>query len=231
MKITKIISIISVFLLYSIHWWGCSIFGIRSTQPIRTLAVFNFEGEYGKIVSTSLCTGLDATGRFECIDTTTATSVYQCPPDSIVHPELLALLQERKVDGIVVGRVIASIEDIAGIDKVPAKVGTGRYKQIREPFGKSKRTVEIMRTVLLPFPYTVRRVSITILYKIVGVQTGQIVTAGKLTETYKEKFGGKEEYGMVAGGEPTHLPPKAMTMQFLSESVVDKLIEEIMAKT
>jgi hypothetical protein len=231
MAITKIIAIVSLVLLYPIYWSGCTIFGIQPAQDIRTLAVFNFEGEYGKVVSTSLCAGLDATARFKCIDITTVTSIYQYPPDHIDSPEFLSLLQEQKADGVVAGRVIASIEDIAGIDKVPVQVGTGRYKQVRDPFGKSRHTVEIMRTVLLPCPYTVRRISITVLYKIVGVKTGEIVTAGKLSEIYEEKFGGKEEYGMVSGGEPNHLPPKDLTMKSLSKRVTDKLIEEIMAKT
>jgi len=231
MAITKIILIVGLVLLYPIYWSGCSIFGIRPAQDIRTLAVFNFEGEYGRVLSTSLCAGLDATARFECIDITTVTSIYQYPPDHMENPEFLSLLQERKVDGIVAGRVIASMEDIAGVDKVPAQVGTGRYKQGRDPFGKSERTVEIMRTVLIPCPYTVRRISITVLYKIVGVRTGEVVTAGKRSEIYEEKFGGKEEYGMVSGGDLTHLPPKDFTMKALSRRVADKLIEEIMAKT
>ena len=183
------------------------------------------------VVSASVCAGLDATGRFECIDITTNTSMCQGLPDHIESPEFLSLLQKRKVDGIVVGRVIASIEDITGIDKVPEQVGTGRYKQARDPFSKSKRTVEIMRTVLRSCPYTVRHISITVLYKIVGVNTGEIVTAGKLSEIYEEKFGGKEKCGTVPEGEPTPLPPKEISMKSLSKSVADKMIEEIMAKT
>lgn len=230
MKITKIVSIVGLILLYPIYWSGCTVLRIRPAQDIRTLAVFNFEGEYGKVVSTSLCAGLDATERFECVDITPVTSIYQYPPNNIDNPEFLSLPQERKADGVVAGRVIASIQDVAGIDKVPVQVGTGRYKHVRDPFGKSKRTVEIMRTVLRPCPYTVRRISITVLYKIVGVKTGEVVTAGKLSEIYAEKFGGKEEYGMVSGGGPTHLPPKEITMKSLSKRIADKLIEEIMAK-
>jgi hypothetical protein len=228
--ITKTISIVSFVLLCPIYWSGCSIFGIRPAQDIRALAVFNFEGKYGKVVSTSLCTRLDETERFECIDITTDISIYPYPPDHIESPEFLSLLQARKADAVFAGRVIASIADIAGIDKVPVPVGTGRYKQVRDPFGKSRRTVEIMRTVLRPCPYTVRRISITVLYKIVGVKTGEIVAAGKLSEIYEEKFGGKEKYDMVSRGEPSYLPPKDITMQSFAKRVADKLIEEIMAK-
>lgn len=229
-EITKIISIVSLVLLFPVYWSGCSMFRIRPAQDIRTLAIFNFEGEYGKVFSTCLCTGLDETERFECIDIMTATSIYQYPLDNIDSPEFLSLLQGRKVDGAVTGRVIGGIEDIAGIDRVPVSVGTGRYKQVRDPFGKSRRTVEIMRTVLRPCPYTVRRISITVLYKIVGVKTGEVVAAGKLSEIYEEKFGGKEKYDMISRGESGYLPPKNITMKSLSKRIVDKLIEEIMAK-
>ena len=230
MKITKIISIVIVVLLCSIYWSGCSIFGIRPAHDIRTLAVFNFEGEYGKAVSTSVCAGLDATRRFECIDITTDTSLCQGPPDHIESPEFLSRLQALKADGVVAGRVITSIEDIAGIDKVQVQVGTGRYKEVRDPFVKNSRTVEIMRTVLRPCPYTVRRISMTVLYKIVGVKTGGIVAAGKLSKIYEEKFGGKEKYDKSTWGEPSPLPPKDIAVQSLARGIVDKLIEEVNEK-
>lgn len=227
MQITKNILIVSLVSLSLICWAGCGVFRIRPAEDIRTLAVFNFEGKYGEAVSAYLCAGLDETGRFEV---STVSSIDQYPYDNIDSPEFLSLLQELKADGLVAGRVIAGIEDIKGIDKVPARVGTGLHKQVRDPFGKGTRTVEIMRTVLRPYPYNIRRASFTVLYRMVSVKTGRIVAAGKVSEIYEEKFGGKQECDMVSSRKLSHLPPKDITMKSLSKRAAAKLIEKIVPR-
>lgn len=230
MRKTRIILTISLGFLFLFSWSGCLLFGVRpvedQTDYIRTLAVFNFDGEYGETIQAQVCEGLNEIGRLECVDVTGIASLRQSY-DTVDSPEILAALQKLNTDGVVSGRVIVSMEDSKGTETVPIRVGTGRYKKVRDPFVKSTQTVEIMRTVLRPLPYIVRRASVTVLYKMVNVKTGRIMTEEKVSELYEEKFGGTQEYDETSPKKLSHLPPQEHTMKDLSQKAAAKLIKKI----
>lgn len=228
-SISRILLVLIIGLLIS----GCAAkTTIQKIRPaeitvgnIQNLAILKFGGPHGEIVRGDFYSKLAEVEHFNLIDPSNALALDKVIYDQIDDPRFLPALENLHADGVVTGMVMASVNDIRGTDHVPMEEGTGRYQKKKNIFGKWV-DVEIKKTVLKTVPYIIRQGSLTAHFKLFNLSTKQIVATGKVTETYNEKFGGKEEYSFF-GDKLSSLPTKDATINNLSKKVAKKLVSKI----
>lgn len=224
----------SLILFAMIIMFGCAVktkvYGIKPAEVslggIRTLAILKFDGRYGETVRSDFYNKLAEVQHFELIDTTQMSVLEKVIYDQIDDPRVLPALENLHADGIITGRVTADINDIRGTDQVQMKVGTGRYTEQKNIFGKWVN-VEIKRTVLRPVAYIIRQASLTTDFKIFDLRTRRIVATGKVTKNYNNKFGGCEEKALFSGDQLSELPARNQTINELSRKVAATLVAKI----
>lgn len=196
-----------------------------SVGNIHNLGILKFGGPYGEIVRGDFYAKLAEVDHFSLIDPSKTLALDKVIYDQIDDPRFTPALEDLQADGVVSGMATASINDLRGTDQVSMQEGTGRYEKKKNIFGKLV-DMEIKRTVLKPVPYVIRRGSLTSHFKLFNLKTKQIVATGKVTETYNEKFGGKEERS-VFGKKLSSLPTMDATINELSMRVAAKLVKKI----
>ena len=196
-----------------------------SVGEIHNLGILNFGGPYGEIVRGDFYAKLAEVDHFSLIDPSKTLALDKVVYDQIDDPRFTPALEDLKADGVVTGMVTASLNDMRGTDQVSMEEGTGRYQKKKNIFGKLV-DVEIKKTVLKPVPYIIRRGSLTAHFKLFNLTTKQIVATGKVTETYNEKFGGKEEHSFF-GKKLSSLPARDATINDLSKKVANQLVKKI----
>jgi len=102
---------------------------------------------------------------------------------------------------------------------------SGEYKEGENVFGQEAE-VEIQRTIVKEVPYVMRQANIIVDFNIFNLKTKQRIFADKVSEEYKEKFGGENEYKSYLGSRMSQLPSQNRTM----EGLADKLASRIVAK-
>ena len=214
-------------------WYGCvakaQIHGIRPAEismgGIRTLAVLKFDGKYGEAVRGDFYNKLGEVQHFKLIDISRINALDKVIYDQVDDPRFFPILEDLHADGVITGRVTANLNDIFGTDQVQMKEGTGQYKKKKNIFGKWV-DVEIKKTVLRPVRYVIRQASLTTNFKVFDLRTKGIITTGKITENYNEKFGGDKEYAFL-GRKMSQLPAKNQTLNELSAEVSAQLVAKI----
>jgi len=129
------------------------------------------------------------------------------------------------VDALIFGEVTTyELErDERGVEKVSRKVGTGKYEWVDQKnifTGKTKKVKrEIMKTVLVDQHYRIRRGTVAINFRVVGVKTGQLLAAHSDSKSYNS---GK----VVEGGRKT-IPAAGEILADLSNEICDKFVRLI----
>ncbi|MDZ7271316.1 MAG: tetratricopeptide repeat protein [candidate division KSB1 bacterium] len=115
------------------------------------------------------------------------------------------------VDALIFGEVTAySLEpDQVGTEKVERKVGTGQYRTVRR--GNKEVREEIMKTVLVDQEYRIRRGAVGVTFRMVKVETGELVAVKASTKTY--------DSGKVVAGRGTLKPREQILKDLLAEAV------------
>lgn len=205
---------------------------IQKIQPaeitvgdIQTLAILKFGGPYGEVVRSDFYSKLADVEHFNLIDPSKALALDKVIFDQIDDPRFMPALEELHADGVVTGMVRADVNDLRGTDQIPMEEGTGQYQKKKNIFGKWV-DVEIKKTVLKPATYIIRQGSLTAHFKLFNLSTKQIVATGKVTKTYNEKFGGKEEHSFF-GNKLSSLPTQDATINKLSKNVAKELVSKI----
>ncbi len=196
-----------------------------SMEGIKTLAVLRFDGKYGETVRGDFYSKLGEVKHFDLIDTMAVNALDKVIFDQIDDPRFLPVFDDLKADGVIMGRVSASIKDNSGIDQVEFKEGTGKYEKKKNIFGKMV-DVEIMKTVLKPVKYTIRQASLTAHFKVFHLSTKKIIATSKVTESFNKKYGGDKE-NSYSGNKLSELPSKSQTLNNLSYDVASQLVGKI----
>ena len=225
---------VAVLFLAMLTWLGCAtrgrVYDIKPAEvcfgSIRTLAVLKFDGPWGETVCSHVYNRLAEVQHFRSIDIRHIHALDNVGYGQVDDPRFLpALVAELKTDGVITGRVTASIQDARGTDQVQVKEATGHYKKEKNLFGQWV-DVEIKRTVVRPVPYIVRKASLTTEYKVLDLKIKRVIATGMLTESYDGKFGGDKEYAPY-GHKLSDLPALDSIADELSASIATKLVAKI----
>ncbi len=187
-----------------------------SLQGIRTLAILKFDGMHEEMVRKALYNKIIEAQNLNKIDEIRVIDIERAGFENF---------EELHADGVISGRVTASIKDVHGTEKVKIQEGTGEYKEGENVFGQEAE-VEIQRTIVKEVPYVMRHGNIIVDFNIVNLKTKQRIFADEVSEEYKEKFGGENEYRSYLGSKMSQLPSQNRTM----EGLADKLASRIVAK-
>jgi tetratricopeptide (TPR) repeat protein len=129
------------------------------------------------------------------------------------------------VDALVFGEVTTyRVEpDQRGVEKVRNKVGTGRYEIVDQKnvlTGKTKKVKkEIMRTVLVDEHYSIRRGTVAINFRVVGVETGELLAVHSDSKSYTS--------GKVKEGSYKTLKPQGEILSELSQTICQHFVRLI----
>jgi hypothetical protein len=223
----------ALFLLGVGAWVGCTtkdiISGIKparvSLKGIRTLAVLKFDGPYGEAVRSQIYNRLAEVQHFRPVETPQLHALGDVTYGQVDNSRFFPALNQLETDGVITGRVTASVNEIHGTDRVQVREGTGYYKKEKNVNGQWV-DVEIKRTVVRPVPYIIRQASVDTKYDLLDLKSKQVIATGMVKETYNEKFGGDKEYGSF-GHKLNDLPTPDGTMDELADRVAAKLVGRI----
>ena len=129
------------------------------------------------------------------------------------------------VDALIFGEVATyKVEpDERGVEKVERKVGTGKYEVVEKKnifTGKKyKAKEEIMKTVLVDQHYRIRRGTVAINFRAVGVETGQLLAAHSDSKSYNS--------GKVVEGSWETLKPEGQILSDLSRDICQRFVQLI----
>ena len=185
-------------------------------QGIRNIAILKFDGMYEEMVRKALYNTIIEAQNLNKVDGIRVIDIERAGFDNF---------EELNADGIISGRVTASIKDIHGAEKVEIQEGIGEYEEGKNVFGQEAE-VEIQRTIVKGVPYVMRHANIIVGFNMVNLKTKQRIFADEVSEEYKEKFGGENEYRSYLGSRVSQLPSQNRTM----EGLADKLASRIVAK-
>jgi curli biogenesis system outer membrane secretion channel CsgG len=129
------------------------------------------------------------------------------------------------VDAMIFGEVTTCrVEpDERGSEKVEAQEGTGRYEMVDEKnifTGKTKKVKkEIMKTVLVDKYYRIRRGTVAVNFRVVGIQDGRLLAARSDSKSYNS--------GKVYDQNSNTLPPEGQILSDLSNALSTEFVRMI----
>lgn len=206
-----------------------------SMPGVRTLAILPFKGRYGELVREEFYSKLDEVKHFTLQDLRYNQALDRIQWEQIDDPRFLPEFAEVKADAAIAGFVTHQVRDVRGNDQVKMEEGTGRYRKVKRKnifTGKTEWVEEeIMRTVLKPVPYIVRTASLTASIKVIDLKTRKILATKQVTESFKEKYGGKEgrdSLSCLFGAKRIEdLPTEEETLSNLANKVATRLVAKI----
>ena len=223
----------AVFLITITSWIGCAgktqVVRIKPAEvsigKVNTLAILKFGGEYGDVVRDALYSKMASVKHFNLIDTTQANTIDKVVYDQIDDPRFLPGFEAMNADAVISAKVISSLRDNRGSEKVTVQEPTGQYKKEKNIFGKMT-DVEIKRPVTKNVPLITRHASIKTHFKVFNLKTKQVLATDTVTETFKDTFGGKNE-NSFSGKSISSIPPKSQTLNDLAAKVAARLAAKI----
>ncbi len=199
-----------------------------SLQDIRTLSILKFGGMHEEMVRKALYNkiievqNLNNKHDYIRVINIDQNSLEYFDDDINFLPDFEGV----HADGVISGRVAATIKDVHDTEKVKIQEGTGEYKEGKNVFGQEAE-VEIQRTVIKEVPYVMRQANIIVDFSIVNLKTKQRIFTDKVSEEYKEKFGGENEYRSYLEKRMSQLPSQNQTLEELSDKVASRIVAKI----
>ncbi|MBN2104991.1 tetratricopeptide repeat protein [bacterium] len=129
------------------------------------------------------------------------------------------------VDAMIFGEVTTyQVErDERGVEKVERKEGTGKYEWVEQKnifTGRKKKVKkEIMKTVLVDQHYKIRRGTVSINFRVVNVETGQLLAVHSDSKSY--------DSGKVIEGSGKSLKPQGQILAELSRDITRKFVNMV----
>jgi tetratricopeptide (TPR) repeat protein len=199
-----------------------------SLQDIRTLAILKFGGMHEELVRKALYNKIiDVQNLKNKVNYIRAINIDQ---NSLEHFEddinFSPDYEGVHADGVISGRVAASIKDVHDTEKVKIQEGTGEYKKDKNVFGQEVE-VEIQRTIVKEVPYVIRHANIIVDFNLFNLKTKQRIFIDKVSEKYKEKFGGENEYRSYLGSRMSQLPSQNRTLEELFDKIASRIVAKI----
>jgi len=128
------------------------------------------------------------------------------------------------VDGLIFGEVTAfKVEEETGVEKVEKEIGTGKYRIVEKKniFTGKKRKVreEIKKRVLVDQRYKILKGIVSANFRIVDVETGELLAARSISSDFNMKAGGPDEIA--------RMPSSEEILSKLTDEVVRKFVGQI----
>ncbi len=198
-----------------------------SLQGIRTMAILKFGGMHEEMVRKALYNKIF---KFQYLNNKVDyIRVIYIDQNSLEHFDddvnFCPDFEGVHADVVISGRVVATIKDVHDTEKVNIQEGTGEYEEGENVFGQEAE-VEIQRTIVKEVPYVVREANITVDYNICNQKTKKLIFSDKISEKYKEKFGGKNEYRSYLESSMGQLPSQNRTLEGLSDKVASRIAKK-----
>ena len=188
-----------------------------SLQGIKTLGILKFDGLYEDMVRKALYNKSIEAQNLNKVDDIRVINIEKNSFEN---------LEGLHADGVISGRVTANIKDVYDTERVKIQEGTGEYKKGKNVFGQEAE-VEIQRIAVREVPCVMRQANIIVDFNIFNLKTKQRIFADKVSEEYKEKFGGENEYRSYLGNRMSQLPSQNLTMEELSDKVASRIVTKI----
>ena len=181
---------------------------------IRNIAVVDFNGprESGSLASSVLTTTLVQNGFYKVFERDRIAQIlqeHQLAQAGVVDESTARQVgQLLGVDALIFGQVISyDVEpDEVGTEKVEKKVGTGQYQIVTK--GNKKVREEIKKTVIVDQEYRIRRGTVSVAFRTVNIETGQLLASKESTESY--------DSGKIVEGRGTLKPRDAILNDLLT---------------
>ena len=188
-----------------------------SLQDIRTLVIIKFDGMHEEMIRKALYNKIIEVQNLNKVDAIRVINIGQTRFENF---------EELDTGAVISGGVAASIKDVHDTEKVKIQEGTGEYKEGKNVFGQEAE-VEIQRTIVKEVPYVMRQANIIVNFSIVNLKTKQRIFTDKVSEEYKEKFGGENEYRSYLGSRMSQLPSQNQTLEELFDKVASRIVAKI----
>jgi curli biogenesis system outer membrane secretion channel CsgG len=217
---------------------GPSVVSVRVQKPaaihlpgIRKIAIVDFQGQErsGNQIATLIQSDLMKTKYYDILERDKLKRILEeqnLAMSGVVDQETAVEVGRLLgVDAMVFGEVtLYQVErDERGVEKVERKEGTGRYEWVEEKniFTGKKRKVkrEIMKTVLVDQHYRIRRGTVAINFRVVGVETAQLLAAHSDSRSYNS--------GKVIEGSRETLKAKGEILSDLSKKICSDFVHLI----
>jgi curli biogenesis system outer membrane secretion channel CsgG len=198
---------------------------------VRTLAVADFQGaeRSGSQIATQLQSYLKETEHFDLVERDQLRRVLdeqKLGMAGVVNEETAVEVGKLLgVEALIFGEVtIYEVEpDERGTEKVAREEGTGKYEWVEQKniFTGKKHKVkkEIMKTVLVDQHYRIRRGTVAINFRVVSVQTGELLAVHSDSKSYNS--------GKVVEGSRQTLKPQGEILSELSEKICKDFVWKI----
>jgi tetratricopeptide (TPR) repeat protein len=189
-----------------------------SLQGIRTLAILKFDGMHEELVRKALYNKI--------IDVQNLNNKHDYIRVINSGQTRFENLEKLDAGAVISGGVIVTIKDVHDTEKVKIQEGTGEYKEGKNVFGQEAE-VEIQRTIVKEVPCVMRQANIIVDFSIVNLKTKQRIFTDKISEEYKEKFGGENEYRSYLENRMSQLPSQNQTLEELFDKVASRIVAKI----
>jgi len=238
MKVRSYISVLSVFITFLLACSSTSKVQVQVMKPaeihlsgIKKLAVVDFQGpeRSGSQIATTMQALLIQKQQYDMIERDRLKEVLDEQNLGMTGVvDEAAAVQIGKVlgvDAMIFGEVTTyQVErDERGVEKVERQEGTGKYEWVEQKnifTGKKKKVKkEIMKTVLVDQHYKIRRGTVAINFRVVNVETGQLLAVHSDSKSYNS--------GKVIEGKGKSLKPKGQILVELSREIVRKFVNMI----
>ncbi len=198
---------------------------------VREIAIVDFHGpDYsGGQIATLIQSKLMSTAYFDIMERDKLQSLLdeqKLGQTGIIDESTAAEVGKMLgVDAMIFGSVATyEVEpDEKGVQKVERKVGTGQYEWVEQynifKGKKEKVKREIMKTVLVDQRYKIRRGTVAINFRVVGVETGRLLAAHSDSKSY--------DSGKVVEGSYQSLKPEGQILSELSDVICESFVRMI----
>lgn len=198
---------------------------------VHTLAVADFQGaeRSGSQIATQLQSYLKETNHLELVERDQLRRILDeqnLGMAGVTNQETaIEVGKLLGVDALIFGEVTAyDVEpDERGTEKVEREEGTGRYEIVEQKniFTGKKQKVkkEIMKTVLVDQHYRIRRGTVAINFRVVSVQTGELLAVHSDSKSYNS--------GKVVEGSRQTLKPQGEILADLSQKICKDFVWKI----
>jgi len=199
----------------------------------RKIAVADFRGpgRSGSLAASILTSEIFKSGYFELLERQQMQKILEEQAFSLTGAVDVATAAEigemLGVEALIFGEVTSySVEDLEGTEEVKKRVWTGEYEKDKDGniiyekglFG-IKHKKKKYKEEFVDEPYVVRSASVAVNFRVVAVETAELLAVKSNSSSYNKRATGTDQIGK--------LPAKESILENLSRKVVDTFVRQI----
>jgi len=199
----------------------------------RKIAVADFQGpgRSGSLAASILTSEIFKSGYFDLLERQHMKKILEEQAFSLTGAVDVATAAEigemLGVEALIFGEVTSySVEDLEGTEEVKKRVWTGEYEKDKDGniiyekglFG-IKHKKKKYKEEFVDEPYVVRSASVAVNFRVVAVETAELLAVKSNSSSFNKKATGTDQIGK--------LPAKESILENLSRKVVDTFVRQI----